>query len=377
MLEGAAQSHSRDVARRRAGDRAAGKLHRAAARIEHAGDHVECGALAGAVRTDQRDDLAGAHAEAQLIHGDQSAETLGDGLHIEQQFAARRGLRARQGVLRVKRPARFAYRKPLRDRRPQAIRRTLQDHDHQNAEYDRLVVAGLADDLRQPVAQPLIGDGEHRRSEHRAPYEAGAADDRHEQILDAGVQRKRRRVHEALHVRVQPARCARHHRSEHEHDHARCPRVDAHRFGHHATALQRADRAAFARVEQVASGQQRNEHERPYQIENLTAGFERSAEHRDGGQATAPSMSAQRLRCPEQKIQTDSPCDGAQRQVVPRQPQRDQAQRCRNYNRQQQPRDQCQPWRCGEPRKCARQRGRCGQHRRRVRAKTDERCLTE
>ena len=95
-----------------------------------------------------------------------------------------------------------------------------------------------------------LEDREDRRADQRAPDVARAADHGHEQVLDAGVQRERRRVDEALHVRVQPARHAGEQRGETK-TIMREAGVDAERLGHHHAAPQRADRAARARVEQV------------------------------------------------------------------------------------------------------------------------------
>src|SRR6202035_687333 len=49
----------------------------------HAGDAVEQGRLAGAVRADQREDLALRHIEADLIYGRQAAEALDHALKRE------------------------------------------------------------------------------------------------------------------------------------------------------------------------------------------------------------------------------------------------------------------------------------------------------
>ena len=78
--------------------RAAAEPHLAVRQRQHAGDQVEGGGLAGAVGTDQADDLAGADLEADVVDGDQAAELLADGLHVQHQLA-RRGL-ARSGSAR-------------------------------------------------------------------------------------------------------------------------------------------------------------------------------------------------------------------------------------------------------------------------------------
>ena len=57
--------------------------HHAGARRVEAGDAVEHGGLAGAVRPDQRGDLAALRREAQGVHRDQAAEPHGEVLDLE------------------------------------------------------------------------------------------------------------------------------------------------------------------------------------------------------------------------------------------------------------------------------------------------------
>ena len=93
----------------------------------------------------------------------------------------------------------------------------------------------------------------------------GAADDRHEQVLDALVDAERRRIHEALQVRVEPAGDAREQRRVDEHDDLEPRAVDAERLGHLELAAQRADRASRPRIEQVVGRPQRRERDAPDQ----------------------------------------------------------------------------------------------------------------
>ena len=55
----------------------------AAVRREQAGYQVEQRGLAGAVRTDQRVDLAGADRKAGVVDGADAAEMLGDAGHLQ------------------------------------------------------------------------------------------------------------------------------------------------------------------------------------------------------------------------------------------------------------------------------------------------------
>jgi hypothetical protein len=77
VLEGAQDAAGGDAVRRQAEDRLAGEAHLAAGGGIRAGDEVEGGALAGAVRPDHAEDLAFAHLEVEAVHGEQTAEALG------------------------------------------------------------------------------------------------------------------------------------------------------------------------------------------------------------------------------------------------------------------------------------------------------------
>ena len=82
------------LVRRQAVDIAAVQPHGAAVRREQAGHEVEQGGLAGAVRPDQRMDLAGADRQARVRHGADAAELLGDAVDLERR--SRRPSRARR-----------------------------------------------------------------------------------------------------------------------------------------------------------------------------------------------------------------------------------------------------------------------------------------
>jgi TATA-binding protein-associated factor Taf7 len=103
-------------------------------------------------------------------------------------------------------------------------------------------------------------------------------------------------------------------------------RVDAHRLGHHRAALERADRAALARIEQVAGWPDGEQHEGPDQVVELAAWTSVPAEQRDRRNAGDAGVAAEELDIAEQEIEADAPGDGAQRQVVPAHAQRDEAE---------------------------------------------------
>jgi hypothetical protein len=98
VLEGARDAAPRDLARRQRVDPLAEQDHLAARRRQHAGDEVEGGRLAGAVRADQAEDLARADLEADVVDGDQAAEFLAHRAHVEDDLAVRRLGRAGSGA---------------------------------------------------------------------------------------------------------------------------------------------------------------------------------------------------------------------------------------------------------------------------------------
>jgi len=78
MLEGARDAGARDPALALPGDVGAEELDAALIGRERAADQVEHRRLAGAVRPDEAEDLAGAELEADLVDGDEAAEAAGD-----------------------------------------------------------------------------------------------------------------------------------------------------------------------------------------------------------------------------------------------------------------------------------------------------------
>ena len=153
-------------------------------------------------------------------------------------------------------------------------------------------------------------------------------------------------------------------------------RVHAHRLGHHHAALQRADGAALARVEQVQRGEDGGHQEEPDQVEDLATRLQRHAEDLDRRDPGEAGVAAERLGRAEQEVEADAPGDRAERQVVARQLQRQRPERGGDRERDQQAGDQREPRRRAQPgdrcRQCVR-----GQHGGRVGAEADERGLSE
>ena len=84
LLVGADQSFARNVLGEELGNLAAPEAHRAMVDGKGAGDGIEQGGLARAVRSDQADDGALGHLQADGIVGDDAAEALGHVPELEQ-----------------------------------------------------------------------------------------------------------------------------------------------------------------------------------------------------------------------------------------------------------------------------------------------------
>ena len=82
-LKRASDAHAADAVRRRAGDVAAVEQHLAAIGAQMAGDQVEKGRLAGAVRPDHCGDLAGRDGEADPADGGEAGERLAQVAHLK------------------------------------------------------------------------------------------------------------------------------------------------------------------------------------------------------------------------------------------------------------------------------------------------------
>ena len=77
VLEGARDARRGDAIRAHAGDAAPLQNDAALRGGIYAGDHVESGGLARAVRADERDDLLTVDVHAQVVDGDKAAKTHG------------------------------------------------------------------------------------------------------------------------------------------------------------------------------------------------------------------------------------------------------------------------------------------------------------
>ena len=338
-------------------------------RGEHAGDQVEGRALAGAIGADQRDDLAGLDFERDVIDGDYAAELLAGLVDLQQH--AGRGRRPgprRQGQRGIGAVAARLERQPRHQPGPDTGRRQLQQQHQQDAEHDGLKLALAVKQIRQIALQDFLQDDHDGGAEHAAPDIAGAADHGDEQIFDAGLGAERRRIDGALEMRVEPARQPGQHRRIDEDQELGARRLHAEGFGGDVAAPQRADGPAGARVQQV-HGQQRGDQHRDPDREIDGAGVDHpkraDRQRRDAGDAV---IAAEEFELAEQIEQADAPGDGAERQVMPRQPHRDEAERDRGDPADDKRKRQRQPGRHPVGRR---------QHRRGIGAEAAKRRLAE
>src|SRR4051812_19892750 len=96
MLKRAAEPERRGALRRLRLQRIAVEPDLAGGQRQQAGDQIEGGALAGAVRADQPDNAAALHLEADIVDGDQPAECFSRALRLQQWRSRRRERTLRQ-----------------------------------------------------------------------------------------------------------------------------------------------------------------------------------------------------------------------------------------------------------------------------------------
>src|SRR5690242_12641727 len=84
-LERTPHAHAADAVRRHASDIAAVEENLAGGRLQMAGDEIEQGRLAGAVRPDDRSDLPFRHGKAHLGHGAKAGEGFAETADLQHQ----------------------------------------------------------------------------------------------------------------------------------------------------------------------------------------------------------------------------------------------------------------------------------------------------
>ena len=126
---------------------------------------------------------------------------------------------------------------------------------------------------------------------------------------------------------VKPAGQASVKRGNGENHDLRARRIDAHRFGHQRTALQRTNRPPLARIKQVARGNDDEQQHCPDQVIKFATGFQLKAEELQCWNAGNTGVATKEIDVAKQIIEADSPGDGAEWQKMPGQTQRNQANR--------------------------------------------------
>ena len=155
---------------------------------------------------------------------------------------------------------------------------------------------------------------------------ASTAHHGHEQVFDTDVQVERRRADKALHMRIQPARQRGQQGRQHKELDAVARSVDTHGFRHDLAALERANRSAFPRIQQVVEQPHGQQHHHPDHHTNRARRRQIKPRDLDGRNAGQAGLAAQKLHIAEQVVQTQAPGNRAQWQIVALQLHRDRAQ---------------------------------------------------
>jgi hypothetical protein len=156
-------------------------------------------------------------------------------------------------------------------------------------------------------------------------------------------------------VRIEPAGDACQHGSVDEHDQLHAKGADAERFSGNSPAAQRANGAAGTRVEQIVRGNRGQDHKAPNDIVDAAAVVEVIAGDIEGRDRRDAVMAMEQLEFAKQKIETEPPGDGAEREIVAREAYREQTQHQCGCARDGQCHRQCRPRR---PAVAGRQHGR-------------------
>ncbi|MNN60834.1 hypothetical protein D3C81_1760400 [compost metagenome] len=157
------------------------------------------------------------------------------------------------------------------------------------------------------------------------------------------MQAEGRGVHEALGVGVEPAGKGGEECRDDEDHQLGTEGVHAHGLGHQLAALERADGPAFAGVEEVLGDQHGDQQQGPDQVVDLLALIQLPAQQRDRRQAADAGMAAEGFQGAEQVVERQAPGDGAQRQVVAGELQRQRAQQQGHRAGERQAHQQGQP----------------------------------
>ena len=170
------------------GDVVALEQHLALRRQEHAGEEIDEGGLAGAVRADQRVARAGLQAEIDVARGGERAEVLAERAGFEQRFG--------HGGPRLCASVRSG-----RDLIPQAEDAVAREQRDQHQQQPEAELPGGGIDLRQEVRERHVGDG----ADERAVEPAIAAEHQDDQHGGGAIEAERGEVHVGVGLRPQAA----------------------------------------------------------------------------------------------------------------------------------------------------------------------------
>ena len=181
MLEGAHHPAGLHLVRVQAEQLLALVADRAAVRAQEAGDQVEHGGLARAVRADQPGDEARGHVERAVLHGLDAAEGLGHALHGED-GSRHRAARARQAAERVRaRPRMPSGRTNMNRMRSAAVEDLAHRRRHRVRDREELERLGHGEEdqgAHERPGQPLRPAQDHERGDEDGlvQREAGRVD---------------------------------------------------------------------------------------------------------------------------------------------------------------------------------------------------------
>ena len=196
-----------DRARLAAGGVLAAQMDPAAVGNDLAVEHVEAGALAGAVGADQRQDFTGLQREDDAAHRMDAAIGFGQAFDRQQRGRVAHSALSIPGASGFGSADRRRWRSVSRHA-DDALGKRDHDQDDDAAQH-QLGPVGLA---HQPDAERLVDDG----ADHRAGNRLDAAEQHHDQRIDRQRNAEAVGKHAALEVGEQRAGDARHGAGDHE-----------------------------------------------------------------------------------------------------------------------------------------------------------------
>ncbi len=327
VLECAHEPEIGDAPWRQAARRVAIENDRSPIGTVDAGNKIDEGRFARAVRADQRVNGAARYRKAHVIDSDETAEPAGEVAHREDRIRARRRGRARQcrwrrgsrqrrlvGFRCRARPRAMAPAKKLQQ--AEETGRKENDHGRDAGAINQLVI-GLGD------TQQLWHECEHDRAEHRAPRGTDASDQHHAQELRGDIEAEHVRTDEADEVRIERAGEARERCADAEGDYLDARHVDPDRSRADLGIADGGEHASIFRALEPPHEQQGQREHGEAEIE--VAGLVSEDEAADGGGWNAGNaVHALRDLAPVEEDQAHdlAEAERGEREVMPFQPQR-------------------------------------------------------